>query len=456
MKKRIVVLGGGESGVGAAILAQKEGFDVFLSDQSKLKDRYREELNRYSIPYEEGGHTESEIFSATEVIKSPGIPNTAQMIKALYDRGIPVISEIEFAGRYSQSTMIGITGSNGKTTTTNWLCHTLCKAGLDASMAGNVGYSLARQVAIDPHDYYVIELSSFQLDNMYDFRCHIAILLNITPDHLDRYNYDIREYASAKMRIVQNQTPEDYFIYWNEDAWIPSLIEKADQGKPTILSFSTTDLRSRDAYLEENLLRVAPRNISQEEVILATRDLALSGLHNIQNAMAVGLASMALGISKDVILESLKDFTNVAHRLEKIEEVNGVLYINDSKATNVNSTWYALESMTRPVVLIIGGTDKGNDYTEILPWVKQKVKGLIFLTTDTVKLHSSFDSLKIPIRESTSMKDTICKAYEMAAPGDVVLLSPACASFDLFQNYEDRGHQFSQEVRWLKKEKDSL
>lgn len=450
MAKKIVVLGGGESGVGAAILAQQKGFEVWLSDKSLLKDKYREELEQYSIPYEEGKHTESIIFSATEVIKSPGIPDTLPMIKALREQGIPVISEIEFAGRYSSSKMIGITGSNGKTTTTNWLCHTLQKAGLDASMAGNVGKSLARQVALEPHDYYVIELSSFQLDGMYDFHCHVSILLNITPDHLDRYGYEVANYASSKMRILQNQTPQDYFIYWNEDLRTPSLLEKRTEKSPILLPFSTQNnpQQSVAAHLDNSRLVVNAQELAPFQIAL--QDLALSGLHNVQNAMAVVLASLALGVSEEVIQTALRDFTNVAHRLERVETIDGVLYINDSKATNVNSTWYALESMTRPVVLLIGGTDKGNDYSEIMPWVQEKVKAMILLTLDTDKLHKVFDAVVPEIEEATSMKEAIEKARRMAQEGDVVLLSPACASFDLFANYEDRGEQFCREVRRLK------
>ena len=409
-RNEYIILGAGESGVGAAILAQKQGLPVFVSDSGQIKPQYKAELEQYSIPYEEGGHTFARILSAKEVIKSPGIPDSAPLIRQLAEQQTPIISEIEFAYRYAgDSMMIAITGSNGKTTTTNWLYHTLHNAGLDVSMAGNVGTSLARQVALAPHAYYVIELSSFQLDHMYQFRAHIAILLNITPDHLDRYDHKMELYARAKMRITQNQQPTDYFISWIEDDWTQRLL--------------------------------------QEPVLeMPESALALSGKHNVQNALAVGCAAQALGVKPEVIRASLETFTNVPHRLEYIASIDGVDYINDSKATNINSTWYALESMRKPTILILGGTDKGNDYNDLMDLVKEKVVGLIYMTTDSAKLHRSFDSVIPRHEEVTSMRDAIAAARQMAQAGDTVLLSPACASFDLFTCYEDRGDQFRAEV----------
>jgi UDP-N-acetylmuramoylalanine--D-glutamate ligase len=447
-----IILGAGESGVGAAILAIKQGLPVFVSDSSKIKASFKTELEHYNIPYEEGGHSISRILSAHEVIKSPGIPDSAPLIRQLEEMGTPIISEIEFAYRYAgDSTMIAITGSNGKTTTTNWLCHTLHNAGLDVSMAGNVGVSLARQVATAPHAYYVIELSSFQLDHMYQFRAHIAILLNITPDHLDRYDHQMGLYARSKMRIIQNQQSSDYFISWAEDDWTQRLLRDLNMSSGRRLYFSTnaetplgeaTEGELAATYREGHLhftLREPP-------VDLTEASLALPGKHNVQNALAVGCAAQALGISPEIIKSSLETFTNVSHRLELIARIDGVDYINDSKATNINSTWYALESMRTPTILILGGTDKGNDYNDLMPLVREKVVGLIYLTTDAAKLHRSFDTVIPRHEEVTSMRAAIEAARRMSKPGDTVLLSPACASFDLFANYEDRGDQFRAEV----------
>ncbi len=442
--KRIVVLGAGESGAGAAVLAKKEGFDVFVSDMSKINDKYKKVLDDHGIQWEEGHHTEELILNADEIIKSPGIPEKAPMIQKLMAQGTHIISEIEFAGRYTHSKMICITGSNGKTTTTSLIYHIFKAAGYDAGLAGNIGRSLALQVAEDPHEYYIIELSSFQLDNMYDFRANIAILLNITPDHLDRYDFKFENYAAAKMRITQNQTAEDSFIYWNDDPVIKEELKKYDI-KAVACPFSELKEEGSIAYIEEGQYKLefpTPFNMEQEE-------LSLTGKHNIYNSLAAGLASNITGIKKEIIRKSLSDFPGVEHRLEKVCDVRGVHYVNDSKATNVDACWYALESMKTPVVLIIGGKDKGNDYNEIKELVKQKCSGLVYLGADNAKLHANFDELGIPVRDTHSMKECVEACYEMARPGDTVLLSPCCASFDLFKNMEDRGEQFKTLVRSL-------
>ena len=442
--KRIVVLGAGESGAGAAVLAKKEGFDVFVSDMSKINDKYKKVLDDHNIQWEEGHHTEELILNADEIIKSPGIPEKAPMIQKLMAQGTHIISEIEFAGRYTHSKMICITGSNGKTTTTSLIYHIFKAAGYDAGLAGNIGRSLALQVAEDPHEYYIIELSSFQLDNMYDFRANIAILLNITPDHLDRYDFKFENYAAAKMRITQNQTAEDSFIYWNDDPVIKEELKKYDI-KAVACPFSELKEEGSIAYIEEGQYKLefpTPFNMEQEE-------LSLTGKHNIYNSLAAGLASNITGIKKEIIRKSLSDFPGVEHRLEKVCDVRGVYYVNDSKATNVDACWYALESMKTPVVLILGGKDKGNDYNEIKELVKQKCSGLVYLGADNAKLHANFDELGIPVRDTHSMKECVEACYEMARPGDTVLLSPCCASFDLFKNMEDRGEQFKTLVRSL-------
>ena len=442
--KRIVVLGAGESGAGAAVLAKKEGFDVFVSDMSKINDKYKKVLDDHGIQWEEGHHTEELILNADEIIKSPGIPEKAPMIQKLMAQGTHIISEIEFAGRYTHSKMICITGSNGKTTTTSLIYHVFKAAGYDAGLAGNIGRSLALQVAEDPHEYYIIELSSFQLDNMYDFHASIAILLNITPDHLDRYDFKFENYAAAKMRITQNQTAEDSFIYWNDDPVIKEELKKYDI-KAVACPFSELKEEGSIAYIEEGQYKLefpTPFNMEQEE-------LSLTGKHNIYNSLAAGLASNITGIKKEIIRKSLSDFPGVEHRLEKVCDVRGVHYVNDSKATNVDACWYALESMKTPVVLILGGKDKGNDYNEIKELVKQKCSGLVYLGADNAKLHANFDELGIPVRDTHSMKECVEACYEMARPGDTVLLSPCCASFDLFKNMEDRGEQFKTLVRSL-------
>ena len=444
MEKRIVILGGGESGCGAAILAKKLGFDVFLSDFGSIADKYKQMLDEYHIVWEERQHTEDLILNADEVVKSPGIPCDAPMMLKIQEKGIPVISEIEFAGRYTDAKMVCITGSNGKTTTTMLTYHILCEAGLNVGLAGNVGKSLAYQVATEKHDVYVIELSSFQLDNMYEFKADIAILLNITPDHMDRYDYCMQNYVDSKMRIIQNQTKEDTFIYWNDDPIIKKELEKYDI-KAFKCPFSEVKERGAIGYIESGMYKIevpTPFNMEQES-------LSLSGKHNIYNSLAAGIATNVAGIKNEVIRKSLSDFPGVEHRLEKVAKVRGVQYINDSKATNVDACWYALESMNTKVVLIIGGKDKGNDYEQIKPLVKEKCTALVYLGADNTKLHENFDSLGITIRDTHSMKECVEACYELANPGDTVLLSPCCASFDLFKNMEDRGEQFKTLVRNL-------
>ena len=442
--ERIVILGAGESGAGAAVLAKKKGFDVFVSDMSRIADKYKEMLSSRGIEWEEGSHTEEKILNATEIIKSPGIPDSAPIIKKIEERGIHIISEIEFAGRYTDSKMICITGSNGKTTTTSLIYHIFKEAGYDAGLAGNIGHSLALQVAEEPHEYYIIELSSFQLDNMYDFHANIAILLNITPDHLDRYDNCMQNYVDSKMRIIQNQTPNDAFIYWNDDPIIKRELQKYDI-KAIQCPFSYLKEAGSIGYIEEGQYKIekpTPFNMEQES-------LSLTGKHNIYNSLAAGIATELSGIRNEVIRKSLSDFPGVEHRLEKVATVRGVHYINDSKATNVDACWYALESMKTKVILIIGGKDKGNDYNEIKELVMKKCSGLVYLGADNTKLHNFFDPLGIPVRDTHSMRECIDACYEMARPGETVLLSPCCASFDLFKNMEDRGEQFKTLVRNL-------
>lgn len=443
--KRIVVLGAGESGTGAAILAKAKGFDVFVSDFSSIKPKYKDMLDAHSIHWEEKLHTEADILNADEIIKSPGIPDKAPIIQKLKEKGTHIISEIEFAGRYTNSKMICITGSNGKTTTTMLTYHILKQAGMDVGLAGNVGNSLALQVAEDPHAVYVIELSSFQLDNMYDFKADIAILLNITPDHLDRYNYEMQNYIDAKFRILQNQTAKDAFIYWNDDPVIAREIAKRHP-EATLYPFAGTHETGTKGYTENNKIIIETPNgtFTMDQDLLA-----LTGTHNLYNSLASGIASKVVDIQDEKIRASLSDFTGVEHRLEKVARVRGVDYINDSKATNVNSCWYALQSMTTKLVLILGGTDKGNDYTEIEELVKQKVRSLIFLGVDNSKLHKFFDGKVATIEDARSMEEAVYKAYKLAEKGDTVLLSPCCASFDLFKSYEDRGEQFKACVRNL-------
>lgn len=441
---RIVILGAGESGAGAAVLAQKKGFDTFVSDMSLIKDKYKAMLNERGIQWEEGKHTEEWILNADEVIKSPGIPNDAPIILKLKNQGTPIISEIEFAGRYTNAKMICITGSNGKTTTTSLIYHIFKKAGLNVGLAGNIGQSLAYQVAECNYDYYVIELSSFQLDNMYKFHANIAVLMNITPDHLDRYGFEMQNYVDAKFRIIQNQTDDDAFIFWNDDPIIQKELHKYGiHGQ--YFPFAEKNEEGVAAFTEENKVyftRPIAFNMEQEE-------LALTGTHNLFNSMAAGISANIAGIRKECIREALNDFKGVEHRLEKVARVKGVDYINDSKATNVNSCWYALQSMKTKTVLILGGKDKGNDYNEIADLVKEKCSGLIFLGLHNEKLHDFFGNFGLPIVDVQSMPDAVNAAYNMAKKGETVLLSPCCASFDLFKSYEDRGDQFKECVRNL-------
>ena len=444
MTKRIVILGAGESGAGAAVLAQKQGFDTFVSDMSAIKDKYKAMLDERNIPWEEGKHTEELILNADEVIKSPGIPNDAPMILKLKEKGTPIISEIEFAGRYTNAKMICITGSNGKTTTTSLIYHIFKKAGLNIGLAGNIGQSLAFQVAECNYDYYIIELSSFQLDNMYKFHANIAVLMNITPDHLDRYEYKMQNYVDAKFRIIQNQTNDDAFIFWNDDPVIQNELKKYGM-HGQYYPFAEKKGEGLAAFTEENKVCFTEPiafNMEQEE-------LALTGKHNLFNSMAAGISANIAGIKNEYIKEALKDFKGVEHRLEKLGRVRGVEYINDSKATNVNSCWYALQSMRTKTVLILGGKDKGNDYSEIADLVKEKCCGLVYMGLHNEKLHDFFDSFGLPVADTNNIKDAVEQATAMAKKGDTVLLSPCCASFDLFKSYEDRGEQFKACVRNL-------
>lgn len=444
-KRRIVVLGGGESGAGAAVLAKVKGFDVWLSDMGEIKDNYKSLLDEYGVAWEEKHHSEDKILAADEVIKSPGIPDKAPIIQKIHSKNIPVISEIEFAGRYTDAKMVCITGSNGKTTTTLLTYHILKSAGINVGLAGNVGKSLALQVATTHHDVYVIELSSFQLDNMYEFKANVAVILNITPDHLDRYDYKMENYVAAKFRIMQNQTSEDSFIFWQDDPVIAAQL-KSLKTEARMLPFTEHHDDSAAAYISNGNMVVNAGNGSWE----ISRDaLSLKGLHNLYNSMAAALSASILDIKKDAIRKALSDFQSVEHRLEYVDTINGVRYINDSKATNVNSTWYALESMNTPTVLILGGKDKGNDYSEIEDFVKQKVKAIVCLGVDNDKLHRFFDG-KVPVvDDARSMKEAVDKCTALASDGDTVLLSPCCASFDLFKSYEDRGEQFKACVKAL-------
>ncbi len=445
MKKKIVILGAGESGTGSAVLAVKNGFDVFVSDYGEIKEKYREILDSYNIKWEQGKHTESEILTADEVIKSPGIKENSPVITKIREKGIPVISEIEFAGRYASGTKICVTGSNGKTTVTNLISHMLKKAGKNVAMTGNVGNSFAMSVALGSYDYYVIELSSFQLDDMFGFKADLAILLNITPDHLDRYGYDFQNYIDSKFRITRNQEKSDFLIYWADDPVIQKELAKKEY-KMTLLPFSDTVKENMTAYIENNELIVDYQNKTK---LMTIHELALKGRHNTYNSMAAAIAGKVLNIRKDVIRESLADFQGVEHRLEPVIKVSGINFINDSKATNVNSTWYALECMETDVIWIAGGTDKGNDYSELFQVVKQKVKAVVCLGKDNKKIMDSFRDKVPTIVETTSMEEAVRSAYYLARKGDTVLLSPACASFDLFINYEDRGRQFKAAVRNL-------
>lgn len=446
--EKLVILGGGESGVGAAILGKTKGMEVFLSDAGMLKPEYRATLEKEGIPFEEMGHTESKLLDADLVVKSPGIPPYAPLVKKFTEKGTPVISEIEFGGRYTDAQMICITGSNGKTTTTLLTYHILKEAGLNVGLAGNVGKSLALQVAREHHDVFVIELSSFQLENMYDFKAGIAVIMNITPDHLDRYDHKMENYIAAKFRILQNQGPEDYFIYWEDDPIVREQVKQV-QSEAMQLPFSEFKEEGSHAYVENGIIHFE----TPVEVWDIPRDkLSLTGLHNLYNSMAAGLSASLLNIKKETIRQALEDFEAVEHRLEYVSTVNGVRYVNDSKATNVNSTWYALESMTTPTVLILGGKDKGNDYTEIEALVKEKVKAIVCMGKDNQKLLDFFGDKVAEIRDTHSIEEAVAACASLATDGDTVLLSPCCASFDLFKSYEDRGEQFKREVRKMTKE----
>lgn len=445
MSKKIIILGGGESGTGTAVLAHKNGEQVFLSDSGMIKPGYKELLNAYGIEWEEGTHSKSRIMMADEIVKSPGIPDSSPLIKEAIANNIPVISEIEYAGRYTSATKICITGSNGKTTTTSLIYHMLKKAGLNVALSGNVGNSFAQQVATGNFDFYVIELSSFQLDGMYDFKADIAVLLNITPDHLDRYNYNIQEYTDSKFRITQNLTSNEVFIYSSDDEIVSREMSKR-KINARLLPFSFQSIEGEGAWIENNLLNVRYANNQMHMII---DDLSLKGKHNAYNSMAAAIAGHVLKIRKETIRESLSDFQGVEHRLEPVLRIHGIDFINDSKATNVNSTWYALESMRQKVVWIVGGIDKGNDYSELAGLVRDKVKAIVCLGKDNSKIQAAFGDFVPTIVDTKSMKEAVRSAYYLAKNGDVVLLSPACASFDLFENYEDRGRQFKEQVRNL-------
>lgn len=444
--KRIVILGASESGTGSAILAQKEGFDVFVSDNGKIKPRYKELLENYDIPYEENRHTERYILNADEIIKSPGIPESAAMVQHIRKKGIRIISEIEFAARYTNAKKICITGSNGKTTTTSLIHHMMRKAGMNAGIAGNIGQSFAYQVATEEYDYYVLEISSFQLDGMYQFKADIAILLNITPDHLDRYDYNLQNYVDSKFRITQNLTEDQYFVFCSDDEITIKELENIVT-KARHLPYAYKRKDDDVAWVEEHdLLKIEFDDI---DFSMSVNELALRGRHNTYNSMAAGIAGNVLKIRKDVIREALMDFQGIEHRLEPVLKVHGIEFINDSKATNVNSTWYALESMKTDVIWIAGGIDKGNDYNSLQELVAKKVKALICLGKDNKKLRKAFEGVVEMIVEVDSMRDAVRKAYHLGNNGDSVLLSPACASFDLFENYEERGRLFKEAVREL-------
>ncbi len=443
--KRLVVLGGGESGVGTAILAKKENFEVFLSDMGQIKDKYKQLLEDHGVAYEEGQHTEDLILNADEIMKSPGIPKKAALIQKLEAKGVSIISEIEFASRYTDAKIIAITGSNGKTTTTSLMFHILKQAGLNVGLGGNIGKSFAKSVAEDNFDYYVLEVSSFQLDDIKtDFKPYVAILLNITPDHLDQYNYQFDLYSKAKFRITENQDENDYFIYNLDD---PKTMEMIDQmnirahRKPFTMMDATNE-----AYANNELFRVSDSN---GDFTMLVNDLGLIGKHNVSNTLAAAVAAKIIEINNEDLKKSLSDFKSVEHRLEPVLTIGGIDFINDSKATNVNATYYALESMTKPIVWIVGGTDKGNDYSEVLPFVKKKVKAIVCLGVDNTKIIDFFSPYIDTIVETNNMKDCVAKSYQLATKGETVLLSPACASFDLFNGYEDRGDQFKENVRKL-------
>nr|QNO56197.1 UDP-N-acetylmuramoylalanine--D-glutamate ligase [Methanosarcinales archaeon ANME-1 ERB7] len=446
MKQRIAIIGAGESGVGAAVLAKIQGFDVFVSDFREIAKKYKDLLYKYGVDFEENGHTEDFVLNADEVIKSPGVPDKAPIIATIKQKGIRIISEIEFAGRYTTAKKICITGSNGKTTTALLIHHMMKKAGLNAGIAGNIGKSFALQVAEDNYDYYVIELSSFQLDGMYDFKADVAILLNITPDHLDRYDYELLKYVESKFRITQNLSKDDFFIYCSDDEITIKELEKIVL-RAKKLPFSIKKMKNQAAYIENNTLKIKFDDINYSQPV---KELALTGKHNTYNSMAAGIAGNIMKLRKRIIKESLNDFQGIEHRLEKVLKIHGVEFINDSKATNINSTWYALESITGQIIWIAGGIDKGNDYSQLEDIIRKKVKVIICLGNDNSKIHRALEGIPVTIVDTTSIEEAVNMAYYLSKKGDTVLLSPACASYDLFENYEDRGRQFKDYVRNIK------
>ena len=443
-KQRLVILGGGESGVGTALLGKANGYDVFVSDKGKIKENYKQVLLHNEIEWEDETHTESKILNADIVMKSPGIPDKVALVKAIRDKGIQVVSEIEFASKFTNATVVGITGSNGKTTTAT-LTHHILKQELNVGLAGNIGDSFAKQVLENDYENYVLEISSFQLDDIIDFKPKIAVLLNITPDHLDRYNYEFENYIQSKFRIAINQTKDDYLIYDADDEVITNHL-KNNPVQSQLLPFSLTKTIENGAYLDKENIKLT---INNNQIIMPTANITLEGKHNIKNAMAASTVAHLLKIRKQTIRESLENFQGVEHRLEQVLKINKVQYINDSKATNVNATYYALESMDAPTVWIVGGVDKGNNYEELFPFINEKVKAIICLGVDNEKLMNTFGNMVDVIIETQFMSEAVKIAYKIAEAGDNVLLSPACASFDLFENYEDRGRQFKNAVRNL-------
>lgn len=444
MRERLVILGGGESGVGAALLGKKQGFEVFLSDKGNLKEEYRKTLIENSIEFEEGLHTEEKILNADLVVKSPGIPKKADLILQLNSKNIPVVSEIEFASRYTEAKIIAITGSNGKTTTSSLVYHILSQAGLNVGLGGNIGKSFAQLVVDDVYDYYVLEISSFQLDDVDTFKPYIAILLNITPDHLDQYDYKLELYARSKFKITENQSHEDYFVYNFDDDTTVELLKEINTNAKKIPYSMNTEMQD-GAYADDKNVHVN----YPDEMKLSISEFSLRGRHNVANTMAAATAANILKIRKETIKRSLSDFTAVEHRLESVLKIGGIEFINDSKATNVNATYYALESMNTPTIWIVGGTDKGNDYSELVPLIKKKVRAIVCLGVDNSKILAAFEGLVENMVETKSMQDAVRAAYMLGRKGDTVLLSPACASFDLFKNYEDRGNQFKKEIKNL-------
>ncbi|QNA43731.1 UDP-N-acetylmuramoyl-L-alanine--D-glutamate ligase [Lacibacter sediminis] len=446
MAHKCYILGGGESGAGAAILAKKQGYDVFVSDAGPIKNIYKEELKEYGIEFEESVHSEEKILSADEIVKSPGIPEKSEMMKKIRKQGIPVISEVELAYRFKgNSKIVAITGSNGKTTTTSLTYHICKHAGVDCALVGNIGISIAKQVAIDPKEVYIAELSSFQLDDIKEFKAEIAVLTNITEDHLDRYEYRFENYINAKFKITNNQTKDDFFIYCADDPVTAKYLKKLTL-QSTPLPFTMKQEPQKGAFIKDGTMTIA---VNDDKVTMSVDDFKIKGKHNQYNTMAAGIAASTLGIRKEKIREAVTTFESLEHRMEMVAMVKGVEYINDSKATNINSTWYALESMTHPTILILGGVDKGNDYEVLKELVKEKVKAIVCLGLDNRKIHEAFGDTVSLIVNTTSAEDAVRAAYHFAEKGDAVLLSPACASFDLFKNYEDRGNQFKQAVRDL-------